>query len=148
MKKGHLSSSLLFWLNKSRSKNNKPAIYLRLRIGNKRAELSTYQHVSQGQWNHAGQCVKGSSEEAQTFNRQLAILKGNLHRHYSLLMASGKSFTAEDLKNAYLGEVEHTRTLAEAFDFHNRRFAEKVKWGKASARTLKRLEIAKYKTIA
>ena len=63
-------------------------------------------------------------------------------------MASGKSFTAEDLKNAYLGKVEHNRTLVEAFDFHNRRFAEKVKSGKTSARTLKRLEIAKYKTIA
>ena len=51
MKKGHLSFSLLFRLNKSRSKNAKPAIYLRLRIGDKRAELSTYQYVSSAQWN-------------------------------------------------------------------------------------------------
>lgn len=39
------SFSVLFWLNKSRSKNNKPAIYLRLSLGGKRAELSTYQYV-------------------------------------------------------------------------------------------------------
>lgn len=63
-------------------------------------------------------------------------------------MASGKPFTAEDLKNAYQGKVEHTRTLAEAFDFHNRRFAEKVKSGLTSARTLKRLEITKDKVTA
>lgn len=37
-----ISFSVLFWLNKSRSKNNKPAIYLRLSVGGKRAELSTY----------------------------------------------------------------------------------------------------------
>jgi integrase-like protein/Arm domain-containing DNA-binding protein len=148
MKKGHLSFSLLFWLNKSRSKNDKPALYLRLRIGDKRAELSTYQHVSPGQWNQVGQCVKGNSEEAQTINRQLAILKGNLHRHYSLLIASGKPFTVDDLKNAWLGKLEHTRTLAETFDFHNRRFAEKVKSGKTSAGTLKRLEITKAKVTA
>ncbi|MBN9381907.1 MAG: site-specific integrase [Chitinophagaceae bacterium] len=135
-------------MNKSRSKNEQPAIYLRIRIGDKRAELSTYQHVSPGQWNQAGQCVKGTSEQAQTINRQLAILKGNLHRHYSLLVASGKTFTLEDVKNAYLGKVEHTRTLAEAFDFHNRRFAEKVKSGKTSGRTLKRLEITKDKVTA
>jgi len=135
-------------LNKHRCKNDKPAIYLRLTIGDKRAELSTYKYVSTGQWNQAGQCVKGNSEEAQAINRQLATYKGDLHRHYSLLVAAGKPFTAEDLKNAYLGKVEHTRTLREAFDFHNRRFGEKVKSGKKSAQTLKRLEITKDKVTA
>lgn len=145
MKKGHLSFSILFWLNKHRRKNDKPAIYLRLSIGDKRAELSTYQYISPGQWNQAAQCVKGNLEEAQSINRQLATLRGDLHRHYSLLMATGKLFTPEDIKNVYLGKVEHTRTLLEAFDFHNRRFGEKVKSGKKSAQTLKRLEIAKDK---
>jgi integrase len=135
-------------LNKSRSKKDRPAIYLRLRIGEKRAELSTYQHFSPSQWNQAAQCVKGNSEESQNINRNLAVLKANLHRHYSLLVAAGKPFTVEDLKNAALGKVEHSRTLAEAFDFHNRRFAEKVKSGKTSARTLKRLEITKNKVMS
>jgi hypothetical protein len=78
----------------------------------------------------------------------LATYKGDLHRHYSLLVAAGKPFTAEDLKNVYLGKVEHTRTLREAFDFHNRRFGEKVKSGKKSGQTLKRLEITKDKVTA
>jgi site-specific recombinase XerD len=148
MKKGHLSFSLLCWLNKRRCKNDKPAIYLRLSIGNKRVELSTYEYVNPGQWNQAGQCVKGNSEEARSTNRQLATLKGDLHRQYSLLVASGKPFTAGDLKNVYLGKVEHTRTLLEAFDFHNRRFAEKVRSGKKSGRTLKRYEITQEKVVA
>jgi hypothetical protein len=47
-----------------------------------------------------------------------------------------------------LGKVEHSRTLLEAFEFHDRRFSEKVRSGKTSERTLKRLEITKDKVRA
>lgn len=145
--KGHLSFSILCWLNKHRSKNNKPAIYLRLSVENKRVELSTYQYIRPEQWSQQGQCVKGSSEEAQTVNRVLTTLKAELHKHYSLLLTSGKPVTAEAVKNSYLGKVVQQKTLMEAFDFHNRRFAEKVKANKKSPRTLQRLEITKAKVI-
>lgn len=56
--KGHLSFAILFWLNKNRCKNNKPAIYLRLSVGNKRVELSTYQYVDPEQWSQAGAMCK------------------------------------------------------------------------------------------
>lgn len=148
MMKGHLSFAILFWLNKNRCKNNKPAIYLRLSVGNKRVELSTYQYVDPEQWSQAGQCVKGNSEEAKAINRQLATLKAELHKHYSLLVTLGKPVTAQDVKNSYLGISEHQRTLCEAMDFHNRRFAEKVKVGKKSTGTLKRFEITKDKVVA
>ncbi|WP_160714821.1 Arm DNA-binding domain-containing protein [Chitinophaga solisilvae] len=58
------SFSALFWLNNSRTKNNKPAIYLRVSVGGKCAELSTYQYVTPALWNASAQCVKGNSEEA------------------------------------------------------------------------------------
>lgn len=145
--KGHLSFAILFWLNKSRCKNNKPAIYLRLSVGGKRVEFSTYQYVEPEMWHSKAQSVKGNSEEARAINRQLASLKGELHRHYSLLVTLGKPVTAEAVKNSYLGIVEHQRTLCEAFDFHNRRFAEKVKVRKKSGRTLKRFEITKDKVV-
>ncbi|MBS0031734.1 Arm DNA-binding domain-containing protein [Chitinophaga sp. 22321] len=72
------SFSVLFWLNKSRTKNNKPAIYLRVSVGGKRAELSTYQYVTPALWNAASQPVKGNSEEVKAINRQLIILKADL----------------------------------------------------------------------
>ncbi|HVI43875.1 MAG TPA: site-specific integrase [Chitinophaga sp.] len=148
MRKGHLSFSILLWLNRSRRKNNKPAIYLRLTIGNKRVELSTYQYVNPESWNAEGQCVKGYSEEVKAINRQLITLKSDLQKHYSLLVTSGKPVTAQSLKNSFLGIVEHKRTLCEAIDFHNRRFGEKVKAKAKSTRTLKRFEITKDKVIA
>lgn len=142
------SFSVLFWLNKSRTKNNKPAIYLRVSVGGKRAELSTYQYVTPALWNASAQCVKGNSEEAQAINRQLVTMKADLHKHYSLLITSGKPVTASSVKNSFLGIAEHSRTLCEAIDFYNRRFAEKVKAGMKSGRTLKRFEITKEKVIA
>jgi len=42
MVKGHQSFSILFWCNRHRGKNNKPAIYFRLIIDQKRVELLTY----------------------------------------------------------------------------------------------------------
>ena len=143
-----ISFSVLFWLNKSRSKNNKPAIYLRLSVDGKRAELSTYQYVTPSLWNAATQSVKGNSEEAQAINRQLLTLKANLHKHYSHLITSGSMVTAQSVKNSFAGITEHLWTLCEVIDFHNRRFAEKVKTGMKSGRTLKRFEITKEKVVA
>lgn len=71
MEKGHQSFSILFWLNRHCRKNDKPAIYLRLTVGTKRAELSTYRHVRANLWNQQNQCVKGNSDEAQTINQQM-----------------------------------------------------------------------------
>lgn len=99
-------------------------------------------------WNPKAQSVKGNSEEAKAINRQLASLKAELHKHYSLLVTLGKPVTAEAVKNSFLGIIEHQRTLCEAFDFHNRRFAEKVKAGKKSNRTLLRFKITKGKVVA
>lgn len=98
-------------------------------------------------WNQQGQCVKGSSEEAKAINLQLTVMKADLHRHYSHLLALGKPITAETIKNAYLGNGERQRTLNEAFDLHNRRFEEKVKAGKKSASTLKRFQITQKKHL-
>lgn len=145
MVKGHQSFSILFWLNRHRSKNNKPAIYLRLIINQKRVELSTYRHIEPHLWNQQSQCVKGSSEDAKAINLQLTVMKADLHRHYSHLLALGKPITAETIKNAYLGNGERQRTLIEAFDLHNRRFEEKVKAGKKTASTLKRFQITQKK---
>jgi hypothetical protein len=49
--------------------------------------------------------VKGKTEEAKAINRQLVIMKADLHKHYSLLLALDKPFTAESLKNTFWEKV-------------------------------------------
>ena len=61
MKKLPQSFSILFWLNRQRCKNGKPAIYLRLTVDQKRIELATRQYVDPKLWNQEAQCVKSNS---------------------------------------------------------------------------------------
>lgn len=46
MKKGIQNLFILYWLKKTKAKNGKSAIYLRLTINKKRAELSTNLYVN------------------------------------------------------------------------------------------------------
>jgi len=141
--------TLLFWfrLNQQRSKNDKAAIYLRLTVNGKRTEFSTGQYVEAGAWDVKQQKVKNKYPDAATINRILDMIRSDIQKQFSLLIARDEQITGEILKNAYSGVQEKFHTICEAFDMHNRRFGEKVKAGKKSAKTLKRFEITKQKVI-
>jgi len=145
MNQVHQSFSILFWLNRRRGKNGKPSINLRLTVDNKRVELATGQHVDPELWDAKSQMVKGKTEEAKAINRQLLIMKAELHKHYSFLLALDKPFTAESLKNAYLGKGVKERSLKEALDFYISRFTEQVNTGKKALNTLKSLNTTRDK---
>lgn len=148
MNQGHQTFAILFRLNRQRSKNGKPAIYLRLTVDYKRIELATHQYIEPNLWDNKNQYVKGKSEEAQVINRQLTIMKADLHKHYSRLLALDKPINAEVLKNLYLGIGVKQRSLKEALDFHISRFAEKVNTGKKAVNTLKSLNTTRDKLYA
>ena len=148
MRQDHQTFSILFWLNRSRMKDGCPTIYLRVTLDMKRAEISTNRQVAESQWNQVGQCARGTSPDAKALNQQLTLMKADLLRHFSHLLALGQRVTAESLKNAYLGVREKDKTLLEAYDFHIRRFSEKVAVGKKSVGSLKRLSVGKNKVIA
>jgi site-specific recombinase XerD len=148
MEKGHQSFSILFWLNTRRFKNDKPILYLRLTVGEKRVEISTYRSVPKKCWNQEGQCVKSTYEEAQNINDQLMLMRSDLHRHYNHLLSLNKPISAEILKNLYLGIGEKEKTLLEVFDIHNQYFREKVEAGLRSPASLTRLEIGREKVQA
>ncbi|MGI8952215.1 MAG: Arm DNA-binding domain-containing protein [Chitinophagaceae bacterium] len=105
----------MFWLNKTRCKNLKPCIYLRLTINRKRIELSTYQYVDSSSWNKSLQRLKPKVAEAQSINRMLDLIQSDIHRYYSLLIASNETVTAEMVKNAYLEVKEKQYTIWDAF---------------------------------
>jgi hypothetical protein len=88
-------------------------------------------------WDGEGQFVKGKTKEAQTINRRLALIKGDLHKKYLQLEALGKPITAEILYNLYLGVDENRETLQEAMNIYYDRFAEKVASGQKSKHSLK-----------
>jgi hypothetical protein len=83
--------STIFWLMNKRKKGNKTAIYLRITVNNKRVEIATGHHVAAKQWNQKSQCATGYTEDGIELNKQLAIIKADVLRHYnrsSLLIKS------------------------------------------------------------
>ena len=143
----HQSYNILFWLNKTRKRNGKCAIYLRLTIDSKRIELSTYQYAAQSEWNKSLQRIKPTSVNADSVNRIIDIIQSNIHRHYSVLAASHEFVSAEMVKNAYLGIKEKQHTVVEAFDFQLTYFSEKAKAGIISVKHVNRLAITKNKVV-
>lgn len=129
--------SINFRLNKQRARNGKPAIYLRLTVDNKRIELSTNQYIESSLWDQKLQCAVGTSEESKAVNNQLTIVKADLNKHYSRMIALDKIVSAELLKDEYLGITEGGKTIQELMDFYCNRFKEKVDSGKKSKNTLK-----------
>ena len=114
--KNHQFYSLLFWLNKTRGKNEKKAVYLRLTIDQKRVEFSTYQYVNPGDWNKYRQRLNPKANDADSVNRILDVIKADIHRHFSILSTANEYVTAEMLKNAYLGIPEKKQTVCGIFD--------------------------------
>ena len=102
MKKGIQNLFILYWLKKTKAKNGKSAIYLRLTINKKRAELSTNLHVNPSVWDAEGQFVKGKTEEVKAINQRLTQIKAELNKKHLQLEALGKPITAEILKNELL----------------------------------------------
>jgi integrase len=108
-------------------------------VSSKRSELATRQYVDANLWDAKSQTVKGKTEEAKAINRELTMMKADLHKHHSMLLALDKSINVESLKNSYLGKGLRERSLKEALDFYISRFTEKVNTGKKAANTLKSL---------
>ena len=142
--------TLILWfrLNKHRIKNGKSAIYLRIKVNQDRSEFLTGQYIEENCWDHKQQRVNARHPDATNINRVLDVIRSDIQRHFSLIIARQEHVTADAVKNVYLGIKEKEYTLCEAFEMHNRRFAEKVKAGNKSSQTLKRLEITKQKIIS
>ena len=80
--------------------------------------------------------VKGSSEEAKTLNNYLTLVKGKLQQHYNILITQHKVVTPEMVRNAYNGSTGNTKTLVQAFKYHNEQFEQKVKAGNRAPASL------------
>lgn len=138
---------VLFWLRKSKAdENGLCPVYARFTIEGARTELSLGKKVHPDKWLPKSEMMKGNTEEARTFNSYLNLVKGNLQKHYNLLITQTSSrITPEMVRNAYVGIKEEKKTLIQAFDYHNLKFAEKAKSGHLSEATLKRYHITKGK---
>ena len=97
---------LWFWLNKQRIKNGKKVIYLRITVNEKRSEFSTGQYIEENWWDHKQQRVNARHPDATNINRVLDVIRSDIQRHFSLIIARQENVTADAVKNVYLGIKE------------------------------------------
>jgi site-specific recombinase XerD len=91
--------------------------------------------------------AKGNNEEARTLNNHINYIRGELQKHYNLLVSQNQHVTADMVRSAYLGIHEEKKTLLQALDYHNLKFGEKADSGYLSPETLKKYQTTRVKLI-
>jgi hypothetical protein len=104
----------------------KAAIYCRITVNGKRAELSVKRFIEPSKWIKTAGMVKGSSEEARIINNQLDIIRTSIYRIYVEQTSLGKFITSDLLKNEFLGNTQKEKTFLKAFKYHNDQMKELI----------------------
>jgi integrase len=118
--------SVLSIIRKSRSKQHKVPIYLRITVSGKRSEISTKEYVDETKWNRTKGRVKGNSLFARQINNRLDTWETKVREHYNQFIRDEKNITALLLKNSVLGRLDKKNILQEYFDNHEKEVKAKI----------------------
>lgn len=114
--------SLLFYLKKPKNYEDGPVpIYLRITVNGKRAETTSGRECLPVNWNNSAGRVRGTKEEARTFNAYLDNLQSQVYEVHRQLTESEVTVTAETIRNRFLGKDETCRMVMDIFREHNRK---------------------------
>ena len=133
-------------------KNNKPQLpmYIRIYVDGRKTEISTKHHLAKKDWDRKRLRVKASSKNADLLNNYLSLVETKIQQYFLEYTARGLEVKPSDLKNKFMGidEKAMRKTICQAFDYHNKKMAEKVKAGLITQKTLNRYGFTKDKIVA
>lgn len=114
------SFSILFWtvINRTSKKTGEAPINARITVDGKRSELSTGKKILPEKWNVASGRMRGSSEEARTFNRHLSKIQMKLEKIFEQLSDEDQFISAQTIRNIYQGKNVKQHQLLELFRYH------------------------------
>lgn len=103
---------LLFYLRKQKNYKVGPmAIYMRIIVNGKRADMSAGRECEPGKWNsRAGRGI-GTKEEIRSLNNYLDSLQTKIRNSHQVLIDSNHVIATESLQNQFLGKTENSRYL-------------------------------------
>jgi site-specific recombinase XerD len=134
--------SQLFYLKKQKNHETGPvAIYLRLTVDGKRAELATGRECETTRWNSKAGRATGTKEDIRTLNAFLENFQSKVFEAHRVLCEKNEAITAELLKNQLLGKEQNAHMLLDVFREHNRKMAALVN-REFAAGTLERYEVS------
>lgn len=141
--------SVTFRLNHQRAKKGEAPIYVKMYLDGRPSEIASGYSINPKFWNNALSEVRNTHPEYNHYNTKLADIKSELTREFLMLTATSPQITLQELKRKYLRIEDKpiSKTLCEAFDYHNIKIEQLVKAGKLSGETLLRYKITKNKII-
>ena len=114
------SLSLLFYIKKSKADEyGKAVIYLRITLNGRRAECSIHRKVKVDDWHSKTQRALGNSQSSHEINREISIITDKIYGIQHQFQREGKSYTALNLRDSYLGKDKSQKMLLEIFQDHN-----------------------------
>jgi site-specific recombinase XerD len=119
--------SLLFYVKKAKiDSTGKAPIYCRITVDGQRSELSIKRNIEPERWNTEKGYVRGTTEEVRTINNYIDGVRNKLYQHHREIVDKNFIFTADVLKNIYLGYGENRKTILEVFQYHNDRIKSQI----------------------
>ena len=119
--------SILIYPKSNRpDKNGECIIYVRVTVDGRRAEFSLQRKVHPNSWNNASSRVKGSKPQVRELNRFLDEVHSRLLKIQGEFVRQGKYYTAQMLRNDFLGKDKNQRTLLKLYKEHNEEVSELV----------------------
>src|SRR5476651_1476754 len=111
---------LLFYLRKQKNFKGGPmAIYMRITVNGKRADMSAGRECEPAKWNsHAGR-ASGTKEEIKYLNNYLDSLQTKLRNAHQVLIDTNQLITTESLHNQFTGKNKKSHFLMQLFQEHN-----------------------------
>jgi site-specific recombinase XerD len=111
--------SLFFYLKKQKNKKENYTVYLRLIIDGRRTEICTKRTWESSRWHSAAGRAKGTKEDTRILNAFLDLLQAKVYEAHHAIISSGKTVSAELIKNMLSGFGEKAHTLIEVIKAHN-----------------------------
>lgn len=141
----NITFSYIFYLRKSKSKEDTGIIYLRITVNGKRAVTTTGREIPLSIWNVQAGKASGNSAQAKLINRFLIKVENDIYSVHQKLIDKGVPFSAKDMVDVYLGKDKkknQEKLLLEIFQEHNDR-VERLVGKDFAAGTAERYRTAK-----
>ena len=112
--------SLFFYLKKQNNQKKDHAVYLRLTVDTKRAEICTKRKWKPFRWDNAAGRAKGTKEDARVLNAFLDLLQTKVYEAHHEIISRGKAVSAGLIKNIVSGIGDKQHMLLEVVGQHNK----------------------------
>ena len=129
MEKKANTFSVMFYLRKLSSTDEKASIYARVTISSKRMDVSMKQKIKTEDWSDQKGMAKTKKEEFRVLNNYLEQMRSSFVECYRDMAIKKQVINIDSFKKAYYGEDENEITLNKLMVYHNQDMKDSIAWG-------------------